>query len=253
MHFSGKESFDPDSSIKQYRWDFGDGSRAQGMEVEHTFNVPGSYHVTLTVDDGSGVLNSTSETTVTVKVNFPPKAEAGPDCLVCPGEKFIFEGSESWDRDGAITEYVWSFGDGVTGEGKKVPHAYKKPGEYQVALRVRDDSGTNCDVAQDTKIAQVNAPPVADAGPDVEAFYGGAYDAVVFDGTRSRDPDGDPLTYHWDFGDGSMGIGPKIAHTYKKPGSYTVRLRVSDGRKTICSEGMDELTVTVKSRAAARR
>lgn len=253
MHFSGKESFDPDGSIERYQWDFGDGSTAQGDEVEHAFNVAGNYHVTLTVDDGSGVLNSTNETTVTVKVNFPPKAEAGPDCLTCPGEKVIFEGAESWDRDGVITEYVWSFGDGVTGEGVNVAHAYDQPGEYRVTLKVRDNSGTNCDVAQDTSTVRVNSPPLADAGADVETFYGGAYDAVVLDGMRSSDPDGDPLTYHWEFGDGSVGIGPKVPHTYKKPGTYTVRLRVSDGRKTICSESIDEVMVTVKSRAAARR
>jgi PKD repeat protein len=100
---------------------------------------------------------------------------------------------------------------------------------------------------------EVNALPVAVAGPDLEAFYGGAYDAVLFDGTRSFDPDGDPLTYHWDFGDGITGTGPKVSHMYKSPGTFTVRLRVSDGTNTTCRESMDELKVTVKSRDTAGR
>ena len=251
--FSGKESLDPDGSIQQYLWDFGDGSTAKGVEVEHAFNAPGNYHVTLAVDDGSGVLNSTAETTVMVNINHPPTAEAGPDCLVCPGEKVTFNGSECLDRDGVIKEYGWSFGDGVTGEGKQVVHVYDMPGQYRVLLTIRDDSGSRCAGAQDAMTVQVNAPPVADAGPDLETFHGGAYDAVLFDGTRSFDPDGDPLTYRWDFGDGAVGTGPKTSHVYKRPGSFTVRLRVSDGTNTVCSESEDELKVTVKSRDTARR
>ena len=251
--FSGEESFDPDGSIEQYLWDFGDGSAAKGVKVEHAFNAPGSYHVTLAVDDGSGVLNSTAETTLTVNINHAPTPEAGPDCLVCPGEKVTFNGSQCLDRDGVIKQYVWFFDDGITGQGKKVIHAYDQPGRYRVGLTIRDDSGSRCAVAQDTMTVEVNAPPVADAGPDLGAFYGGAYDAVSFDGTRSFDPDGDPLTFHWDFGDGAVGTGPKVSHVYKRPGTFTVRLRVSDGTNTACNKSVDELKVTVKSRDTARR
>jgi PKD repeat protein len=250
---SGKESFDPDGSIQHYLWDFGDGSTAKGVEVEHAFNAPGTYHVTLATDDGSGAINSTAEATITLNINHPPRAQAGPDCIVCPGEKVSFDGSECWDRDGVVTDYVWFFGDGVTGEGKKVSHAYDRPGRYRVVVTIRDDSGSQCGVAQDAMTVKVNASPVADAGPDLEAFYGGAYDAVLFDGTRSLDPDGDPLTYHWDFGDGTVGTGPKVSHVYKSPGTFTARLRVSDGSDTTCRESMDDLKVTVKSRDITRR
>ena len=56
---------------------------------------------------------------------------------------------------------------------------------------------------------------------------------VQFDGRGSTDPDGDTLTYSWDldgdtvFGDSTL---PNPARTYSVAGSYTVRLRVSDGR-----------------------
>jgi PKD repeat protein len=253
ISFNGKESSDPDGSIQHYLWDFGDGSTAEGVEAEHTYNAPGVYHVTLAVDDGYGVLNSTDETTITVIINFPPTADAGPDCLVCPGEKINFDGSESRDRDGVVKEYAWFFGDGATARGKKIVHTYERPGRYRVVLTVHDDSDTQCAMAYDIMMVEVNTPPVAAAGPDLETFYGGAYDAVIFDGTRSFDPDGDPLTYHWDFGDGTVGTGPKVSHVYKNPGTFTVRLRVSDGTNTACKESMDELKVTVKSRDAAKR
>ena len=54
---------------------------------------------------------------------------------------------------------------------------------------------------------------------------------VAFDGRGSSDPDGDALTYDWDFGDGTThGTGAQPAHTYAAPGSYSPRLTVSDGR-----------------------
>jgi glucose/arabinose dehydrogenase/PKD repeat protein len=54
---------------------------------------------------------------------------------------------------------------------------------------------------------------------------------VDFDGSASSDPDGDPLTYSWEFGDGSApASGPRVRHTYSQTGVFTARLTVSDGR-----------------------
>ena len=51
---------------------------------------------------------------------------------------------------------------------------------------------------------------------------------VQFDGSRSYDPNADPLTYHWDFGDGTTSSEPNPLHRYSKDGSYTARLTVTD-------------------------
>ncbi|MFI5845306.1 PA14 domain-containing protein [Catenuloplanes sp. NPDC051500] len=53
---------------------------------------------------------------------------------------------------------------------------------------------------------------------------------VRFDGSGSTDPDGDPLTYAWDFGDGTTGTGAKPVKTYDRVGVYTVSMTVSDGQ-----------------------
>ena len=52
---------------------------------------------------------------------------------------------------------------------------------------------------------------------------------VTFDGSTSTDPDGQGLTYAWDYGDGNFatGVAPP-AHTYAIAGSYTVELTVTD-------------------------
>ena len=54
---------------------------------------------------------------------------------------------------------------------------------------------------------------------------------VNFDASDSTDADLDPLTYDWDFGDGSPhGSGPTTSHTYTTPGTFIATVTVSDSR-----------------------
>ncbi|MBI4421954.1 MAG: PKD domain-containing protein [Gemmatimonadetes bacterium] len=76
-------------------------------------------------------------------------------------------------------------------------------------------------------IPGVNLPPLADAGGPYTSDGG----EVRFDGSGSFDLDGDtPLTYAWDFGDGSSGTEQAPTHTYAADGRYTVTLVVTDAR-----------------------
>lgn len=77
---------------------------------------------------------------------------------------------------------------------------------------------------------QANRAPVADPG----GSYAAELDNVItFDGTGSFDPDGDAITYSWDFGDGTTGTDPgpdpTSSHIYSQAGDYTITLTVSDG------------------------
>ena len=73
----------------------------------------------------------------------------------------------------------------------------------------------------------VNNPPQADPGGPYTGISG---QSVGFDGRDSSDPDGDPLTYLWDFGDGISGAGATPQHSYSAAGTYTVSLTVNDGQ-----------------------
>lgn len=54
---------------------------------------------------------------------------------------------------------------------------------------------------------------------------------VAFSGNESSDPDGDPLAFEWDFGDGTPPVGAsETAHLYGTTGAFIARLRVDDGR-----------------------
>lgn len=71
-------------------------------------------------------------------------------------------------------------------------------------------------------VARMTASPTAGLAPLT----------VNFDGSTSSDPDGDPLTYAWDFqDDGTPDASSATAsHTYVTDGAYTARLTVSDGK-----------------------
>jgi glucose/arabinose dehydrogenase len=69
--------------------------------------------------------------------------------------------------------------------------------------------------------------PVASASSDVTK--GTEPLTVQFSSAGSNDPDDDPLTYLWAFGDGSTSTEPNPSHTYTAKGVYTARLTVSDG------------------------
>jgi PKD repeat protein len=57
---SGDRSSDVDGTITAYAWDFGDGSRATGLGVEHTYATVGEFVVTLQVTDDKGATGTAS-------------------------------------------------------------------------------------------------------------------------------------------------------------------------------------------------
>jgi C1A family cysteine protease/PKD repeat protein len=58
---------------------------------------------------------------------------------------------------------------------------------------------------------------------------------VAFDGSASSDPDGQIVSYNWEFGDGSIGMGAQTSHIYSVVGSYTAKLTVTDDKGAVNS------------------
>jgi len=59
-----------------------------------------------------------------------------------------------------------------------------------------------------------------------------------FDGSLSRDPEGNALTFNWDFGDGSRGEGLRIDHLFEKSGVFEVSLTVTDQHGSLAQESV---------------
>ena len=224
MIFNGGGSSDRDGNIIAYDWDFGDGATASGFEVSHDYKKSGTYVVRLTVTDNSATDTSTVDDTLSVRVNEPPVAVAGPDQLVT-ASLVEFDGSASSDLDDEVAVYDWDFGDANKGSGVTPSHVYAKPGTYDVRLTVTDASGTIRSSASDDMQVVVNALPIADAGPDQ---IGAPAEKLVFQASRSLDPDGEIAAYEWDFRDGATATGKIVEHAFAAAGTYAVRLTVKD-------------------------
>jgi glucose/arabinose dehydrogenase/PKD repeat protein len=66
--------------------------------------------------------------------------------------------------------------------------------------------------------------------------FGGVPLETTLDASASTDPDGDALSYTWQFGDGSQGTGKSVKHTYTKAGKYDVVLTVRDDKGASSSQ-----------------
>jgi PKD repeat protein len=72
----------------------------------------------------------------------------------------------------------------------------------------------------------VNQAPVASI--TASPRFGALPLSVRFDASASSDPEGQALSYSWNFGDGNTAIGPVIQHVYTEAGPFTARLTVED-------------------------
>lgn len=87
--------------------------------------------------------------------------------------------------------------------------------------------GTYNGVKRAFVLSPINLPPVSNAGGPYQNF---ATVGIIFDATASTDPEGEPLTYSWDFGDGSISSEAVVEHAYTSAGTYTVILTVTDSK-----------------------
>ena len=99
---------------------------------------------------------------------------------------------------------------------------------YYVDLGYSDISGQfGISKIRRIRFVQSNLPPTAIAS--VNPAQGPVPLTVNFSSAGSVDPEGQPLTYSWTFGDGATSIAANPVKTYVQAGQYTARLTVSDG------------------------
>ncbi len=222
VKFDGSKSSDPDGKIADYRWSFGDGSVAQGKQVEHTYKKAGEFLATLTVIDND-LRTDTDQIMITASTGAPNAKMAVSANKGMRPLTVAFDASESEDVDGEIVSYRWDYGDGAVDDGVQVTHVYENGGDYAAKLVVTDNEGKTGTV---TEMIEVYQPPVAMFTAD--PTYGKPPLVVNFDASDSYDEDGEIKTYKWDFGDGITSLSKKLSHTYGTPGNFVARLQVVD-------------------------
>jgi PKD repeat protein len=231
VSFNGAGSTDPQGTIADYSWTFGDSTpvvdSGNSATTSHTYSARGHYSVTLTI---TNIYGQTSSSTQILTVDNPPTASFTPSATVAtPGTRLSFDGTKSAPgAGGTITDYKWNFGDGSTavdtGATPTAAHTYATPGTYAVTLTVTDDLGATGPASQQVIIDQpsaafTTAPP--NPAPNT---------TVSFNATGSTDPQGTIVDYSWNFGDGTTidsGSSPTASHTYSARNHYSVTLTIT--------------------------
>lgn len=148
--FNGATSRDPDGSIVQYEWDFGDGETGQGMTLDHTFATGGRFTVRLKIIDDRG---ATGENSRNLLVNTAPEAAFDFTISTVDNLTTTFDAQASSDPDGQIARFSWSFGDNQMATGSQVQHTYAAAGTFTVTLTVTDSLGTTTTTTRSVHVA----------------------------------------------------------------------------------------------------
>lgn len=132
--------------------------------------------------------------------------------------------SDRSSDDRLIVSRMWDFGDGGISSEIAPRHVYETTGEFTVTLTVTDNDGLS---ASATETITVTEAPVAVIRVD-RTTAENAPAVFNFDASASFDPDGEIVEYDWDFADGSRESEPTLSHRFSEPGTYLVRLTVTD-------------------------
>jgi CSLREA domain-containing protein len=217
-----------------YAWDFGDGVMGVGDAVTHTYQTVGSYTAVVTA---TNAMNQMTATTAVVIVEAPPDpikglaaTNDGPTILGQPTT--LVATVESGDD----VSYAWDLGDGTAGTGDVVTHTYAAVGTYTAVVTATNSVSQ---MTATTTVFTVEPPPdpidglaASNDGPTILG-QPTTLMATVEGGTD--------VNYVWDFGDGTIGAGDVVTHTYTAVGTYTAVVTATNSVSTMTAS----TTVTI--------
>jgi PKD repeat protein len=123
---------------------------------------------------------------------------------------------------GVIRDYLWEFGDGTPTSSDKTPaHVFEKPGKYSVVLSITSPRGEKAPMTREVLVVEKVPLKARFRQPPKEVPAG----VPVYFVNESQ---GSVDKFAWDFGDGETSSEQHPVHAFAKPGSYTVKLTVSD-------------------------
>ena len=192
IEFNGSASHDPDGSIINYTWDFGDGSTGYGVNPTHIYTSAGVYIVTLTVTDDSNAINAVDINTTTATIsersfNYPPSTPvvSGPSTgYVNTSYNFT---AVSTDNDSATLQYTFNWGDGETTTTEFVPngtavhlnHTWHVPGNYTIRVMAYDSNTVSGTATHYVEITVTSEEPTNNSGSVTSQDYTVYYVAVI--------------------------------------------------------------------------
>lgn len=246
--FDSSGSSDPDGTIENYTWSFGDGHIGYGKKPSHTYTKYGDFTVTLMVTDNQNLKNKDTakvtigteqddeeDTNLTETENKLPVADPNGPYYESIGIPITFDGSYSYDKDGTITKYEWTFGEGNTSKEKVTDHTYINPGNYTVTLTVEDDDGEENKTTTYAVITEKpNKQPLK---PTINGTKKGTINIFYNYSANSTDPENKTIKYIFNWSDGTNDTNSSFlnsstpfntTHKFTKAGIYKIKVYAID-------------------------
>lgn len=138
---------------------------------------------------------------------------------------FVLFEENTVELDTNLYLYEWDLGDKTKIRAIEAEHCYAGPGNYIVNLNVIDK--LTKEVLFNQAEYELNVEKIVQAFitcPDRVRVN----EDVQFDGLESYFREAKAGEYYWDFGDGIKGIGASVRHVFRVPGTYSVKLGVTE-------------------------
>ncbi|MEK9160157.1 MAG: PKD domain-containing protein [Patescibacteria group bacterium] len=240
-----------EGGIVYYEWDFGDNETSSGpygqdggSSVTHAYAGSGSYNVSFTVTDDTGIKDRKYFTLYVASPAARFKASPSEGTV---DTEFDFDASGSTTENGKIVSYSWDISkNGVTvpvtnGTESTLSTVLDQPGVYSVTLTVSDGSGKT-----DTATGQVLVESTAPVATYEYSIPNATEPAtVLFDASTTYDPDeGDVVTLEWDF-DGIEGQDYEIIDTENEDKEITVQF-LNEGEYAVSLTAYDQHDAELK-------
>lgn len=210
----------------QYRWDVNADRKTDQEtsvpELTATFERQGQHAVTVVMVAHNGQQKSATRRFVIGRSVF----KTTPDTPVV-NQPAVFSLAHLYPPQGAVREVQWDFNeDGeadATSASLEATHTYFRTGTFVVRAAVALLNNTQA--TYERAVTVVDPPPLpfpATLTTEPRTLVGSPPFPVLF-GVATDEAVG---KIEWDFGDGSKGDGPKIAHTFDRKGTFPVNVRI---------------------------
>ena len=204
-----------------WNWTFGDENYSTEKNPVHIYRKPGTYSVTLTLNETGNRSAVTKSSYITVSNGFETPIAAFSVFPASGKAPLIVSFTDQ--STGSLTSRKWTFGDGTYSTGENPVHTYRKAGLYSVTLTASNVDGSN-KLTKSSYIVVSNALNCPVTNFSASLTSGNAPLTVDFTGQGN----GSPTSWKWSFGDGNTSTDKNPIYTFNKSGLYSVRLTASN-------------------------
>ena len=205
------------SSLKAYKWNFGDGSlNSSPIPTLHKYDTPGNYNVSLAVESLYGCKDTaTIEDAVIVRKS--PSATITTDTIICLTTNSFLTLNSNIKTVDSILSYLWKIDNEVMSPNASPMINYRIPGQHTISLNVKTNTG--CEAA-------VNKTIVIDSVKALFSINQNVFCGLAEVNFKNESLHMSDVQYKWQFGDDGVSNNENPVHQYVSSGLYSPKLTV---------------------------